>query len=739
MRCGTVQPVQNRLSARLFCSVRTVEEIHRAMNVVRPTIVVALILVVCGCRTFPFESAADRTAAFNSNRIPDVDKAAGEAPGVDDDQPASSWTERTASTGSLSDDAGSLAELIQRGNSEAAQGQFEEAKRYYRRVLQLEPNHPMAHHRLAVIADNQRDFPTAEHHYRIAVEADPNNPNLLNDVGYSYLLQGRYDQSERFLQEALRVDPGLTRAMKNLGLLYGSMGDYDRALAAFRRAGSDQQAQNYLAEMFPQRAARGTPLVHPAAGQPGNNWNADSNSTGELPQQRLQGAWNEYTAGPPETSSMSAVGLTGYDTADQLSRYSANRPQPPAAAWTTERADQHRPVVIQPGNSWAVPSGVGSSRRPSPSHGPPTNEPPPEQPWQQSAASPMAPQSPSRVTAGPQSFAAGNTRQPSHGDVEQYRPASVPRGPIGQEFSQTDGLGPAGIHATGSDMRINSAQPGYQQPDRHAGAGSLSAPLHNSYNNQAQYPPVQNAIQQQNWAQRRAVGFQRQRIEPAAFSGTRPPNEQVVSSPHEMGRGNDEARRTAAIMGMDVGPGSPFPVSNGSLEGVRYSANAAGRLSDPMDSADAGHYGRQHEINIHSGPNHHPHPPAPLNRAGTPAGTASPRQYEPLSPAAEQPRSPSTGQRPTIYPGLVGPQQSQSRIAWPHNTSNHSTPSARPDVQTAPANNGRWPVQQPTPATGPYPSTQMPPHGRPPAGWSAQQPISSSTSIPLWPSAPRQN
>lgn len=143
-----------------------------------------------------------------------------------------------------------VAEHLAQGRDELSRGNLEQARLHFTRVLKDVPNHTEANHRLAVIADKQQKWPEAELHYRAALRARPNDPNLHSDLGYSYLLQTRYADAEKELNAALKVDSGHTRALNNLGLLYGRQGDYPRALATFRRIGSEEEAQQKMARMF---------------------------------------------------------------------------------------------------------------------------------------------------------------------------------------------------------------------------------------------------------------------------------------------------------------------------------------------------------------------------------------------------------------------------------------------------------------------------------------------------------
>jgi hypothetical protein len=65
--------------------------------------------------------------------------------------------------------------------------------------------------------------------------------------------------------------------MYNLGWLYGTLGDYDQSLAIFRAAGSDEDAQRAMSELFP----RGRPAVSTqlASGLPKNPFAPESNGS----------------------------------------------------------------------------------------------------------------------------------------------------------------------------------------------------------------------------------------------------------------------------------------------------------------------------------------------------------------------------------------------------------------------------------------------------------------------------
>jgi Flp pilus assembly protein TadD len=128
-----------------------------------------------------------------------------------------------------------------------------EAKKEYEKALVLRPNDPDCHHRLAVVADKEGQFGEADDHYEAAMKQRPNDANLLSDLGYSYSLRHEDRRAEETLNKALGIIPSHKGAMANLGSLYAKQGRYDEALAMFRRGASEAEAQQYVAQLFPQR------------------------------------------------------------------------------------------------------------------------------------------------------------------------------------------------------------------------------------------------------------------------------------------------------------------------------------------------------------------------------------------------------------------------------------------------------------------------------------------------------
>ncbi len=145
-----------------------------------------------------------------------------------------------------------LTDFIREGDQLRKNGQLEDARLVYTKALRLSPENPDVNHRLAVIADKQHQYSTADEYYQAALRVRPRDVNLLSDLGYSYSLRGNTQQAEQTLKLALDIDRTHKGAMANMGLLYAQQNRRSEAMAMFRSGGTEAEAQQYYARLFPQ-------------------------------------------------------------------------------------------------------------------------------------------------------------------------------------------------------------------------------------------------------------------------------------------------------------------------------------------------------------------------------------------------------------------------------------------------------------------------------------------------------
>lgn len=156
----------------------------------------------------------------------------------------------------------SATEYVLEGNQAEVARNFPAARQAYESALQLDSVNADAHHRLGILADMRQDYAAAQDHYEAALRQKPHDANLLSDFGYSHQLRGNANQSERHLLMALDLNGQHLQALKNLGSLYASQNRYEDALQTFRRFRPEGEAQQLLAQYFPNGDASGnTPMM----------------------------------------------------------------------------------------------------------------------------------------------------------------------------------------------------------------------------------------------------------------------------------------------------------------------------------------------------------------------------------------------------------------------------------------------------------------------------------------------
>lgn len=229
-----------------------------------------------------------------------------------DRQPSNSSANRRNGGSIESDMAAGRAALQRHGklasvDPAGAAQELNAAKAAFRRVVQSQNNNAEAHHQLAIVADLQKDFREAEFRYREAIKFGVNYPklaDLYSDMGYSFLLQERFANSEDALKKALHFDPAHRMAANNYGALYARTGDRDRALAMFRKGGTEAQAQKHMRDFFPDAGAPANgmnPIELATATNPfANNQTPMNNTPNWNPQYGDRSNFpNPPTGGPP--------------------------------------------------------------------------------------------------------------------------------------------------------------------------------------------------------------------------------------------------------------------------------------------------------------------------------------------------------------------------------------------------------------------------------------------------------
>jgi len=173
----------------------------------------ACLLLLAGCRSDP----ADRSGALYSHYRP--------RPTIVD-QPPPEYSSKEALSVQFA-----LARTLE------GEKNWKGAENIYRRILEQNPKHADAAHRLAILCDRQNRFKESDKYFRLALKSRPGDPNLFCDVGYSHYRQRRWADAEMNLKQATAIEKTHARAHNHLGLLYAQMDRRKDALAEFKLAG----------------------------------------------------------------------------------------------------------------------------------------------------------------------------------------------------------------------------------------------------------------------------------------------------------------------------------------------------------------------------------------------------------------------------------------------------------------------------------------------------------------------
>jgi len=100
-----------------------------------------------------------------------------------------------------------------------SRGNYGLAERYFRDVVEKDPNNAMAWIGLAGSYDHIGRFDLADRAYRMAIRLSGETPQILNNMGYSYILRGQYTIARKYFMKAYARQPGDPTITANIALI----------------------------------------------------------------------------------------------------------------------------------------------------------------------------------------------------------------------------------------------------------------------------------------------------------------------------------------------------------------------------------------------------------------------------------------------------------------------------------------------------------------------------------------
>ncbi len=128
-----------------------------------------------------------------------------------------------------------LGAYINLGNALMAQGKMEDALPSYRRALQIKPDEPQTHNNLGNLLKQQGKLAEAEASYRQALRYAPNYPDACANLGMVLQETGRLGEALVQYQTALKLQPEHADALHNLGSGLAAQDNLPGAVACYER------------------------------------------------------------------------------------------------------------------------------------------------------------------------------------------------------------------------------------------------------------------------------------------------------------------------------------------------------------------------------------------------------------------------------------------------------------------------------------------------------------------------
>ncbi|MEA1997104.1 MAG: tetratricopeptide repeat protein, partial [Gemmatimonadota bacterium] len=113
-------------------------------------------------------------------------------------------------------------------------GRLQEAKRWFREVVHIRPDHAQAWFQLGVCLKESGNAREAERCFQRVLEIHPASPQALVNLGLIHYLRKDYTAARRCFERALRTSPNCSHALFNLGNLEIRLGHREEAIRFFR-------------------------------------------------------------------------------------------------------------------------------------------------------------------------------------------------------------------------------------------------------------------------------------------------------------------------------------------------------------------------------------------------------------------------------------------------------------------------------------------------------------------------
>ena len=127
-------------------------------------------------------------------------------------------------------------------------GHHDTAIKHYKKVIELEPESPVAYYNMGNAYANKQDYDKAIECYEKAIELNPDLAEAYYNMGYIYDDKQDYDKAIECYEKAIELKPCYADAYYNMGVAYLLKGDDETAIKCIKKAAElgDEDARKWL-------------------------------------------------------------------------------------------------------------------------------------------------------------------------------------------------------------------------------------------------------------------------------------------------------------------------------------------------------------------------------------------------------------------------------------------------------------------------------------------------------------
>jgi tetratricopeptide (TPR) repeat protein len=132
--------------------------------------------------------------------------------------------------------ASTIDELRQKAEEALAQGDYPQARQFYRQALGAYGDHPNLHYGLATVCFLLNDLNGAAYHFLEVTRLDPLRAGAFVNLGAVYNRLEKYDDAIAALRKGIQLDGNRAEGYYNLGVVYRQRNQLDLSIQAYREA-----------------------------------------------------------------------------------------------------------------------------------------------------------------------------------------------------------------------------------------------------------------------------------------------------------------------------------------------------------------------------------------------------------------------------------------------------------------------------------------------------------------------